>query len=235
VRAARACDAWLSGAGPAIEKPRHLAGLSLRGISRILSGARRPEPPALSNNPSARPTRTLAVTYKRSAWAYIGGVCLPPASPRRRCALTAKNISPLRPEALQRARLRRCNFCGTFPRVPRVGVTDHLALRCPGFSSKANHSRLHSLQRPSIATSATIRCVGEGRAAAAQRPPDGREWRRTRSIRRPQAGHSTAAWAGDAPQHTDDSSRASAHRQAVERDGARPSARWPSGSASAVT
>ena len=70
----------------------------------------------MSSHPSLRPTWTLAGNLQTVLLGLAsGGVCLAAASPRRRCALTAP-FQPCRP-ALARARLGRCVFCGTFPRV----------------------------------------------------------------------------------------------------------------------
>ncbi len=97
----------------------------------------------MSNHPSKRPTRTLAGNLRTVLLGLAsGGVCL-----ARRVTATPvrsyRTISPLpaRGAAEQPLGLRRCLFCGTFPRVspgrryrpPRPVMS--------GLSSKARHPR----------------------------------------------------------------------------------------------
>ena len=72
-------------------------------------------------------------------------------SPRRRCALTAP-FHPYRPRRSRAtAQLRRCRFCGTFP---RVSPGRRYRPPCPavsGLSSKASPPRLLGLRRSILA------------------------------------------------------------------------------------
>ena len=75
------------------------------------------------------------------------------ASPRRRCALTAP-FHPYRPEALQRAPGLGGVISVALSRgFPRVGVTDHPALRCPDFPRRHQPPRLFSLRGPAYPSS----------------------------------------------------------------------------------
>src|SRR5215207_5970171 len=93
----------------------------------------------VSSHPSERPTWTsagnlLAVLLGLAS----GGVCLAAASPRRRCALTAP-FQPCRPvTSTARHGRGRCVSVALSRGFPRVGVTDHPALRCPDFPRRAN-------------------------------------------------------------------------------------------------
>src|SRR3954447_19308500 len=86
----------------------------------------------MSSHPSMRPTWTSAGNLQTVLLGLApGGVCLAAASPRRRCALTAP-FQPCRRES------DLSHVGGVFSVAlsrgfPRVGVTDHLALRCPDF------------------------------------------------------------------------------------------------------
>ena len=66
-----------------------------------------------------------------------GGVCLAGVSPRRRCALTAP-FHPCRRRASRAGPpLRRCHFCGTFPRVSPGRISRPPCPAVSGLSSRA--------------------------------------------------------------------------------------------------
>src|SRR3954471_17141819 len=110
-----------------------MGGAPFRGLLR--QQACKPDS-VLSSHPSERPTWTLAGNLQTVRLGLAsGGVCLAAASPRRRCALTA----PFQPcRATRRAAVGGVFSVALSRGVPRVGVTDHLALRCPDFPRGAS-------------------------------------------------------------------------------------------------
>jgi hypothetical protein len=84
----------------------------------------------VNSHPSQRPTWALAGNLQAALLGLASdGVCLAAASPRRRCALTA----PFQPCRTACAALGGVFSVALSRGFPRVGVTDHPALRCPDF------------------------------------------------------------------------------------------------------
>src|ERR1700704_6425222 len=81
---------------------------------------------------------------------YLGRV----VSPRRRCALTAPFHPCRRSRSRATAPLRRCRFCGTFP---RVSPGRRYRPPCPSVSGLSSKAHLLDLFRPADDTSAAAR------------------------------------------------------------------------------
>src|SRR5215207_7102087 len=119
-----------------------------RSQSGNREGSRRREPSrelackpdsVVSSHPSKRPTWTSAGNLQTVLLGLAsGGVCLAASSPRRRCALTAPFQPCLSATAQVRHGRGRCVSVALSRGFPRVGVTDHPALRCPDFPRRAN-------------------------------------------------------------------------------------------------
>src|SRR3954452_21219182 len=104
----------------------------------------------MSNHPSLRPTWTSAGNLRTVRLDLAsGGVCLAAASPRRRCALTAP-FQPCRAVLAHERGLRRCVFCGTFPRVspgrryrpPRPVMSGLSSKACAPAAARSARSKL---------------------------------------------------------------------------------------------
>src|SRR3954471_11075279 len=97
-----------------------------------------------------RPTWTSAGNLRTVLLGLAsGGVCLAAASPRRRCALTAP-FQPCRAVLAHERGLRRCVFCGTFPRVspgrryrpPRPAMSGLSSRACTPAAARSAPSKL---------------------------------------------------------------------------------------------
>src|SRR3954466_4118765 len=112
----------------------------------------------MSSHPSERPTWTSAGNLRTVLLGLAsGGVCLAAASPRRRCALTAPFQPCRRPKAAVSAAPEHVGgvFSVALSRgFPRVGVTDHPALRCPDFPRR-RRLRDCLARRPECTTATT--------------------------------------------------------------------------------
>src|SRR3954469_22873664 len=117
-----------------------------RGSLRRLVRAPTCKPDSVvSSYPSLRPTWASAGNLQAALLGLASdGVCLAAALPRRRCALTA----PFQPCRAARAALGGVFSVALSRGFPRVGVTDHPALRCPDFPRRT-HLRGCSVRKAS--------------------------------------------------------------------------------------
>jgi hypothetical protein len=131
------CQRAAIGRAPDVEGPSRSWSLS-----RILSWTAIHLPSLRpAGREALRPTWDSAGSVDVPAWPCTGwGLPVHGVSPRRRCALTAP-FHPCRRRGSRAAPpLGRCISVALSRGFPRVGVTDHPALRCPDFPRTAGFS-----------------------------------------------------------------------------------------------